>query len=90
MENKFCDECLACHLIKSSEQLAETYLAAVLQSTTPELSSLLSTHLTQVISENMALKEMAIRNKWLEIYHTDAFQLKIAYDKIKALIGQTK
>jgi spore coat protein CotF len=82
------DEVLASMSIAGTKAAAKAYLSGVLCSTTPEMRTLFSSHLTQILGEHANLTELSIRNKWLEVYNTPSYQLKSAYDQSKHLLKQ--
>jgi spore coat protein CotF len=82
------DEVIASKSIASAKAASKAYLSGILCSTTPELRTLFTSHLTQILSNHAALQELSVRNKWLETYNSSRYQLKSAYDKSKHLLKQ--
>jgi len=82
------DEVLASKSLAAAKGAAKAYLSGILCSSTPEVRSLFSSHLTQIMTEHANLTELSVRNKWLEMYNTPSYQLKSTFEKAKHLLSQ--
>ncbi|RKD29509.1 spore coat protein [Thermohalobacter berrensis] len=80
------DEVIADNLMASAKAAANAYLNASLISTTPELRSMYSSSLSQVMSGHAALSELALKRGWAKPYDSPTQQLSSEYSKSKFVV----
>jgi len=73
------DEVILTNIFAISKATAGAYFGAAMASTTPELRSMLSTALTQVMGEHAALTELSLKHEWVNPYISPSQQLAGVY-----------
>ena len=81
------DQTIANDMLASSKMAANTYLAALLESSTPELRTMYSNSLNQVLAGHEALVSLAINRDWYQPYKTPDEQLVETFDQSQKLIN---
>ncbi|TCT15706.1 coat F domain-containing protein [Natranaerovirga pectinivora] len=69
------DEVIVSNMLAASVGAANVYLNATVSSTTPELRSLYASGLSEVITDNSALNELALKKNWEKPYDAPSQQL---------------
>lgn len=82
------DETLAYTSMASAAAAAGAYLAACLQSTTPELRSILAGFVSQKILEHEALTNYVMSKGWMNPYEDPARQLESSYKQASSIVSQ--
>jgi spore coat protein CotF len=75
------DEVIVGNFLASSVGVANAYLNATMGSTTPELRAMLSSGLTEVITDNTALNNLAVKKEWKKPYDAPTQQLSDMYEE---------
>lgn len=84
------DEVISTSMLSSGKAAADAYLNATLTSSTPELRSIYSASLNQIVGGHTALTELAVTQGWAKPYDSPVKQLTDTYNKSKAVINTTE
>jgi spore coat protein CotF len=84
------DQVIANSGLASAKAAATAYLAAALESTTPELRRLYAEYLNQSIAGHEGLMNLAINMKWYNPYETPEQQLDVSYHQSQRVVQPTK
>ena len=69
------DEVILTSMLSSLKAISTAYFTATMAGTTPELKSMLSSAMAQVMSSHSTLTELAIKHGWEKPYSSPAEQL---------------
>lgn len=73
------DEVILTSMLGSSKAIATAYFTATMTGTTPELKTMLSSALVQVMNSHSILTELAVKHGWERPYVSPAEQLADVY-----------
>ncbi|NLG32892.1 MAG: spore coat protein [Syntrophomonadaceae bacterium] len=82
------DETLAYSSMASAAAGAGAYLAATLQSTTPELRSILNGFANQMVMEHEAMNKYVITKGWMNPYDDPSKQLQSTYSQANSVLKE--
>lgn len=82
------DEIITNSMIASANASANAYLNAAMTSSTPELKSMYSSVLSQIITGHSALTDIVIKKGWAQPYNPPAQQLSNAYEKSTTVLQE--
>ncbi|MFZ5966986.1 MAG: spore coat protein [Bacillota bacterium] len=88
--NRMNDRDIANDMMMASKGACMAYLAAALESVTPELRSLYTNALTQMVLSHGILTELVAKREWLKPYATPEQQLFEAYHESEIVVQQIK
>jgi spore coat protein CotF len=74
------------HAIAAVASSCTAYLAATLQSTTPEVHRLFSEYLNQSLIAHEGLTSLAIKRGWMQPYTSAEEQLKMSYQNSESIM----
>lgn len=80
------DQTVALNAIAASASSCGAYLAAALQSTTPEVHRLFSEYLNQSLTAHEGLIGLTIQKGWMKPYNSPEEQLKMSYQNADNLL----
>ncbi|HEX9027483.1 MAG TPA: spore coat protein [Clostridium sp.] len=84
------DETIASSMLSSTKEAIDIYLNATLTSSTPELRSIYSASLGQMVAGHTALTELSVHKGWINPYNAPTQQLSDSYNESKNVINETK
>jgi len=84
------DEVISTNMLSSGKAAADAYLNATLTSSTPELRSIYSSGLSQIVGGHTALTELAVNKGWAKPYNSPMQQLTDIYNESKTVTDQTE
>jgi len=73
------DDVILTSMLGSSKSTAAAYFTATMTSTTPELKSMFSSAMVQVMNGHSTLTELAVKHGWEKPYNSPAQQLADVY-----------
>jgi spore coat protein CotF len=73
------DDVILTNMLGSSKATATAYFNATMTGTTPELKSMFSSAMVQVMNEHSILTELAVKHGWEKPYNSPAQQLADVY-----------
>jgi spore coat protein CotF len=82
------DQMVANDMLMGSEAAASAYLLAVLKATTPELRSMYSSALTQILAGSGAMMDLAVNRGWYRPYENPDQRLAESYRQSETVISQ--
>ncbi len=82
------DEVLSYTAMASAAAAAGAYLAATLQSTTPEMRSIMSGFVTQKVLEHDAMTNYVMNKGWMNPYDAPTKQLESSYRQAHSVLSQ--
>ena len=85
--NQLNNQTIANDMLSSSKQAASTYLTAILESSTPELRTMYSNGLTQILAGHEALTSLAVNKDWYQPYKTPDQQLADTFNQSQTLVN---
>lgn len=85
---KLNDSVIANDMLAGAKVTAAAYLAASLESATPEIKNLFFNNVTQMVQGHGALADLAIKKGWYKPYQTPADQLKETFSHSQAFVEQ--
>ena len=80
------DEVICANMLASAKCAADAYLNAMMTSTTPELRSLYSASLNEVVAGHSALTELSVNRGWAKPYTPPVDQLTEVIDKSQRVV----
>jgi len=80
------DEVIAGNMLASAKGAADSYLNALMTSTTPELRALYSSSLNQVVGGHSALTELTVNKGWVDPYNPPTEQLSNVVNKSETTV----
>lgn len=86
--NKSADETMAATAINGANTSATAYLAATLDSTTPEVRRLFSEYCMQSITGQEVLVGLAIKKGWNSPYDTPVSQLESSVQQSQSVLSE--
>jgi spore coat protein CotF len=81
------DQTIANDMLAGSKQAASTYLTAILECSTPELRTMYSNGLTQVLAGHEALTSLSINRDWYQPYKSPDEQLADSFSQSQTLVN---
>lgn len=84
------DAVISTNMLSSGKAAADAYLNATLTSSTPELRSIYSAGLGQIVGGHTALTELAVTQGWVKPYNAPVQQLTDTYNESKTVINSTE
>jgi len=84
------DEVIANNALAAAKASAMAYLAATLESATPELRRLYGEYLTQSITAHEGLIQLAVTKGWYKPYDAPENQLQIAFNQSQQVVSHVK
>ena len=81
---------IASSMLSSAKEATDVYLNATLTSSTPELRSIYSASLGQIVAGHTALTELSVHKRWINPYNAPTQQLSDSYNESKNVINQEK
>lgn len=84
------DEVISTNMLSSGKAAADAYLNATLTSTTPELRSIYTASLSQIVGGHTALTELAVNQGWAKPYNSPMQQLTDTFNESKTVINPTE
>jgi spore coat protein CotF len=82
------DETIASSMLSSAKEATDVYLNATLTSSTPELRSIYSASLGQIVAGHTALTELSVHKRWINPYNAPTQQLSDSYNESKNVINE--
>ncbi|MDP4145934.1 MAG: spore coat protein [Bacillota bacterium] len=80
------DQTIANEMLIGAKTSATMYLNAALECATPELKSMYSSNLNQILSGHSAATELAVTRKWYRPYEKPEQQLADAYKQSVSVV----
>jgi Spore coat protein len=80
------DATIATNMLASAKSAADVYLNATLTSTTPELRSIYSANLNQIVGGHTGVTELCVNRQWEKPYDTPSKQLTDIYNEAKSVV----
>lgn len=84
------DRCIATDMLMSSKAAASAYLVALLESSTPELRSMLKSALSQTTDEYASLADLSLNRDWVKPYEIPVQQLAESYQQSQTVVSYHK
>lgn len=84
------DEKIASSMLASAKEATDIYLNATLTSSTPELRSIYSASLGQMVAGHTALTDLSVHKGWINPYNAPTQQLSDSYNESQNVINQKK
>ncbi|WP_411167892.1 spore coat protein [Clostridium sp. MB05] len=84
------DEIIALSMLSSGKEASDMYLNSALTSSTPELRTMYSASLGQMVEGHTALTELSVNKGWIKPYSTSNEQLTYSYNDSKTVINEKK
>jgi len=84
------DQVIANNELAAAKAGAMAYLAATLESATPELRRLYGEYMTQAIAGHEALIQLAVTKGWYKPYEAPEAQLQITFDQSQRVLQLPK
>lgn len=84
------DEIISSSMLSTAKEAADIYLNATLTSNTPELRSIYSASLGQIVEGHTALTELNVRKGWIKPYDEPINQLSDSYNESRHIINESK
>ncbi|GAB6138218.1 spore coat protein [Halanaerobaculum tunisiense] len=81
------DQTIANDMLAGSKQAANTYLTAILECSTPELRTMYSNSLNQVLAGHEALTSLAVNRGWYQPYEAPDEQLAKTLNQSQTLVN---
>ena len=88
MTDKSANATIAYTTMSAAAASATTYLAAMLESSTPEVRRLYSDYLTQSIMEHEAITALSLKKGWFTPYDAPETQLQTVFQQSKEVTEQ--
>ncbi|HDK7162069.1 TPA: spore coat protein [Clostridium botulinum] len=82
------DEVISISMLSAGKAAADAYLNATLTSSTPELRSIYSSGLNQIVGGHSALTELAVNEGWAKPYDSPKQQLSDTYNESRTVINK--
>jgi spore coat protein CotF len=82
------DSVIANDMLAGAKAGAAAYLAASLESATPEVRRLFSQYSAQIAQGHEALTELAVKKGWYKPYDAPADQLQETFHQSQGVLGQ--
>ncbi|HOO12795.1 MAG TPA: spore coat protein [Bacillota bacterium] len=83
------DEMVANDMLLGAEAAASAYLMAILKSSTPELRTMYSSALTQILAGHGAMMNLAVTRGWYRPYEKPGQRLAESYRQSETVISQS-
>ncbi|MDS0527725.1 spore coat protein [Clostridium sp. SHJSY1] len=84
------DEIISSSMLSTAKEAADIYLNATLTSNTPELRTLYSASLGQIVEGHTALTELNVSKGWIKPYENPINQLSESYNESTQVINENK
>lgn len=84
------DKMIALGMLASAKEAADLYLNSALTSSTPELRSIYSASLAQIVEGHTAVTELSLNKGWIKPYDPSIQQLACSYKESKSVISENK
>ncbi|KAJ50995.1 spore coat protein CotF [Clostridium tetanomorphum] len=84
------DKVISANMLSAGKAAADAYLNATLTSSTPELRSIYSASLNQIVGGHSALTELAVNEGWDKPYDSPKQQLTDTYNELKTVINKVE
>ncbi|MCK8817137.1 spore coat protein [Natroniella sulfidigena] len=84
------DQTVANDMIAGSKSAATAYLSAILESSTPELRSMYTDSLNQILAGHAALTDLAVNKDWYKPYDMPEQQLSEIFNQSQQLVELPK
>lgn len=81
------DQVIANQLLAGAKAAASAYLAATIESATPELRSLYGDSLNQILMSHSSITKIAIDKKWYQPYEVPKQQLVTAFQQSQTVVS---
>ncbi|WP_251861843.1 spore coat protein [Clostridium sp. Marseille-Q2269] len=82
------DEVISLNMLSAGKAAADAYLNATLTSSTPELRSIYSASLNQIVGGHSSLTELAVNEGWAKPYDSSKQQLSDTYNESRNVINK--
>lgn len=82
------DKLIASSMLSAVKESADLYLNSTLTSSTPELRTIYSASLGQIVEGHTALTELSVNKGWLKPYSLPSEQLACSYNESKTTVKE--